>query len=43
MFSGWSLSDVEGLSGSQMMFWVKQANRIAEKQRKESMARGRSR
>ncbi|GAB31463.1 hypothetical protein APS_2065 [Acetobacter pasteurianus subsp. pasteurianus LMG 1262 = NBRC 106471] len=43
MFSGWSLSDVEGLSGSQMMFWVTQANRIAEKQRKESVARGRNR
>ncbi len=35
-FSGMSLTEAEGLSGQMLVHWVRQANRIAERQRKEA-------
>lgn len=35
-FSGWSLSEVEKLNGQQLLYWVAQANRIAERRRKDA-------
>ena len=35
-FSGMSLTEAEGLNGQMLVHWVGQANRIAERQRKEA-------
>ncbi|MCP1234973.1 hypothetical protein, partial [Acetobacter fabarum] len=35
-FSGMSLTEAESLSGQMLVHWVGQANRIAERQRKEA-------
>ncbi|MFT8699068.1 hypothetical protein [Acetobacter orientalis] len=35
-FSGMSLTEAEGLTGTQLLFWVGQANRLTERQRKQA-------
>lgn len=40
-FPGWGLSEAENLNGEQILFWVSEANRLADKKRREQQ-RGRS-
>ncbi|BBC78728.1 probable 3-hydroxyisobutyrate dehydrogenase-like 2, mitochondrial [Acetobacter orientalis] len=42
-FSGMSLTEAEGLTGTQLLFWVAQANRLTEQQRKQAKTNGNSR